>query len=172
MTHAFVVTHTLVGLVVLVALLIGGGYAFLQIPRRVGFQALPFVLVVAVVDLQVTLGVIVYLLEKGWRDNVFIAVIHPAVMLLTLALVHVGLMRARRRLQADAFRNVGVAFLVALVLVALGIPWQRVTVGFPLAQRPDDALGEVRSADGPAGWSTPEKGSSERQLALRPRRSV
>lgn len=127
MIHALVVTHTIVGLLVLVTLLAVGGYALLQVPRQTVFRPRPFALAVVLVDIQVTLGLALYLLEKGWHDNAFIAVIHPAVMLAVLGLLHVVVGRARRRPDRRSFRSVGFAFLVALVLAALAIPWQRVT---------------------------------------------
>lgn len=127
MINALVLTHTVVGLLVLLTLLAVGGYALLQVPRRPVFRPRPFALAVVLLDIQVTLGILTYLLEKGWHDNPFIAVIHPFTMLVVLGLLHVVVGRARRRPDPRSFRTIGFVFLLAFVLAALAVPWQRVT---------------------------------------------
>lgn len=124
MSELLVAVHSALRWLVLAALLVGGAYALLQTPRRAPFRRSPFTLGAAVVDLQVVLGVALYVLNEGWRQNLFIAVIHPAFMLTAAAVVHVGTVRARRG-GLEAWRAVGVTFLLALILVALAIPWQR-----------------------------------------------
>lgn len=125
MSDLLVSTHSGLRWFVLGVLLVGGAYALLQAPRPVPFRRTPFTLGVAVVDLQVALGIALYLLNDGWRQGFFIARIHPAVMLTAAVVVHVGAGRARRREGREAWRAAGATFLLALVLVTLGIPWQR-----------------------------------------------
>ena len=125
MSDLLVAIHSELRWLVLGVLLLGGAYALLQAPRPVPFRSAPFTVVVAVVDLQVALGIGLYLLNDGWRQGFFIGRIHPAVMLTAAVVVHVGAIRARRRGGRDAWRVVGVSLLLALVLVILAIPWQR-----------------------------------------------
>lgn len=125
MSDLLVSTHSLLRWFVLGVLLLDGAYALLQAARPVPYRRAPFTLGVAIVDLQVLLGVALYLLNAGWRQGFFIARIHPAVMLLAAVVVHVGAVRARRRGGKEAWRIVGAAFLFALVLVTLAVPWQR-----------------------------------------------
>ncbi len=125
MSDLLVSIHSALRWIVLAVLLVGGAYALLQAPRPVPFRRAPFTLMVAVVDLQVALGIGLYLLNDGWRQGFFIARIHPAVMLAAAVVLHIGAVSARRRGGREAWRVIGITFLLALVLVILGIPWQR-----------------------------------------------
>ncbi|MDP8960235.1 MAG: hypothetical protein M3N32_01190 [Actinomycetota bacterium] len=120
-----VTTHSVLRWVVLGVLLLDGAYALLQAPRPVPYRRVPFTLGVAIVDLQIALGIGLYVLNAGWQQGFFIARLHPAVMLVAAVVAHVGAARARRLGGREAWRTVGVAFLLALVLVTLAIPWQR-----------------------------------------------
>ncbi|MFN2555267.1 MAG: hypothetical protein ABR592_00065 [Nitriliruptorales bacterium] len=125
MSDLLIEIHSVLRWFVLGVLLLGGAYALLQAPRPVPFRRTPVTLMVAVVDLQVALGIGLYLLNDGWRQGFFVARIHPAVMLVALAVVHIGAVRARRRGGGEAWRTIGATFLLAFVLVILAIPWQR-----------------------------------------------
>ncbi|HEX2027538.1 MAG TPA: hypothetical protein VHF25_06010 [Nitriliruptorales bacterium] len=126
MADALVAIHSVLRWVVLAGLVAGGGWALLRAPIAPTFRAQPFALVAAVVDVQVLLGILLYLVKRGWTQGVFIAAIHPVVMLAALALVHVGLVGARRRhTPLDAHRAIGAAYLFALAVVAFGVPWYR-----------------------------------------------
>jgi hypothetical protein len=124
-SEVLVTVHSVLRWLVLAALLGGGAYALLKTPAGGPFHRLPFSLGAGVVDLQVAIGVALYFLNDGYRQNPFIAVIHPVAMVLALGVVHLGVARAAARGGGAAYRTVGVAFLSALVVVALGIPWQR-----------------------------------------------
>lgn len=117
--------HSVLRWVVLVAIAGGGAWALLQAPRGKAFDRAPFAAAGVVVDLQVALGIAIYLIDGAWRSGAFFAVIHPVLMLAALALVHIGIGRARSREGGDAYRSVGAAFLFAFILIALGIPWAR-----------------------------------------------
>lgn len=110
---------------VLVVLLGGGTVALLQAPRAVAFRRPPFSVAVGVVDLQVLLGLAVYALGAGWREGPFIAAVHPVTMVLAAVVAHVGVIRGAREEGERAHQIVGAAFLAALGLVILGVPWQR-----------------------------------------------
>lgn len=72
------------------------------------------------IDLQVLLGLSLWVLEKGWLLNAFFAFIHPLTMIVALLVAHAG-RRAQKRGNSPA---VGFwPFSVSLVLVLLGIPW-------------------------------------------------
>ena len=78
-------------------------------------------------DIQVLLGVILYLGNEGWEEGVFIAVFHPIFMVAALAVAHVGISFARRREAEDPNRIIGYAFFVSVVLVIAGVPWDRLS---------------------------------------------
>ena len=81
---------------------------------------------VMALDFQILLGVIVYFGNQGWDQGTFLAVIHPMVMLLALAVAHVGLWYAKNHLDDGPDRIIGYSYFVAVVLIIAGIPWERV----------------------------------------------
>jgi hypothetical protein len=115
--------HSQLRWVVLAALLLGGAYALLQAPREAAFRRLPFSVGVGVVDLQVLIGLVLYVSTSGWDEETFVAVIHPIAMVAGAIVAHVGVARAAREEGTRAFQVVGVAFLLALAVIILGIPW-------------------------------------------------
>lgn len=115
--------HSVLRWVVLLAIAGGGSYALLQAPRGVPFRRAPFAAAAVIVDIQVAIGVAIYLIDGAWNSGAFFAVIHPVVMLAALGLIHVGVARSRAREGGDAYRVVGAAFLFAFILVALAVPW-------------------------------------------------
>jgi cation transporter-like permease len=108
---------------VVAVLLAGGAYALLQAPRDVDFRRAPFSAAVALVDLQVLIGLVLYALGTAWLAEPFIAIVHPATMVLAAAVAHAGVSRGAREGGERGHQIVGAAFLVALGLVALGVPW-------------------------------------------------
>ncbi len=123
--ETLVALHSVLRWFVLATLVGGGTYALVRGQQEGPFSDRPFALLAVVVDLQVALGIVLYLLRSGFRQGFFIAVIHPLAMLVALAAVHIGVSRGRARGRVAAFRTVGASWLFALVVVALGIPWQR-----------------------------------------------
>ncbi len=123
--ETLVTVHSVLRWLVLAALLGGATYALVGGAREDHFSDRPFVFLAIVVDVQVAIGIALYLLGDGFRQGFFIAVIHPLAMLVALAAVHIGVSRARGHGGLGAFRTVGASWLFALVVVALGIPWQR-----------------------------------------------
>jgi len=70
-------------------------------------------------DLQVLIGLVLWVLEAGWRLNPFFAYIHPVTMLLALSVAHAG----RGRQKSTGALSAGFWFYIASVgLVLLGIP--------------------------------------------------
>lgn len=80
----------------------------------------PFAVTAILFDLQVTLGLILWIFDKGWTKGFFIAAVHPLFMLLAVGAFHAFVSRARR---TASFRVVGVGAVVALAIVVAAIPW-------------------------------------------------
>jgi hypothetical protein len=80
---------------------------------------------VIVVDVQVLLGIIIWLFDSGWDQGFFFAVLHPLMMLAALGIAHMGLVRARKMNEPRSNLIVAWSFLGSLVLVIGAIPWDR-----------------------------------------------
>lgn len=69
-------------------------------------------------DIQVLLGLIIWLIGARWNTEFFFAWLHPIVMLVALGIAHVGRGREKK-----AGGNSGLwAYVVSFVLVLLAIP--------------------------------------------------
>ncbi len=123
MSDILVDIHSMLRWPVLAALLVAGAYALLRSPRATEFARWPFSTTVALLDLQFLLGVVVYVLTSGWEERTFIAVVHPAVMVVAVAVAHAAVVRADREGGQRGYQIVGAAFTGLIGLVALGIPW-------------------------------------------------
>ena len=118
--------HSWLRWIVLLDVVGAAGYGFVVAKRAEVWNAPLYSITVMIVDIQVTLGIVLYLFNQGWDQGFFIAVLHPLFMLAALAVAHIGMSRARSaEAPAAAYRTVSVALLVSLVLVVLGIPWER-----------------------------------------------
>jgi hypothetical protein len=95
-------------------------------------------------DIQVLLGLILYWLSpitssafanmRGAMQNSvtrFWVVEHVVSMLVALALAHIGLARAKK-----GKRGVAILYLLALVMILIGIPWPPLPYGRPLIPIP------------------------------------
>lgn len=77
---------------------------------------------VILLDIQVLLGVLFYVVGEQWEREPMIAWVHPLVNLAAVGIAHVGLARARKEAMAlDANRTVGRALAVAMLLLLVGI---------------------------------------------------
>ncbi len=85
----------------------------------------PYALAAVLFDIQIALGLILYLGRQAWTDNIFIAAIHPVGMLVAVALFHIGVARARKQAAVGSHRTAALFALVSLVVLALAIPWTR-----------------------------------------------
>lgn len=114
--------HPWVGYVAFAVVVVSALAAFNRGRNAQEFTTGLFSAAVVLLDLQVTLGIVLYVLVEGWDATGDLAYAHPALMLLGLVVAHVGLGRARReQMVADAHRTVGRAFVAAAVLIAVGI---------------------------------------------------
>ena len=107
--------HSWLRWLVLLALIGGAGIGFVRNGRGEPWQEGFFSLAVIVIDVQVLLGIIIWVFNSGWDAGFFFAVLHPLLMLGALAIAHIGLVRARRR--NDTRSNLIVAWAFTLSLV-------------------------------------------------------
>lgn len=82
----------------------------------------PFSLATVLFDLQLAIGIVLWIGNEGWNADFFIKVIHPLGMLIAAGVAHMGLVRARKGDPGRAYMTAGVGLLVALVIVAATIP--------------------------------------------------
>lgn len=123
---ALVSVHSVLRWVVLAALLGAGTYGLVQAQRPVPFDRRVFAASAVVVDVQVAIGVALYFLEDGFEQGVFIAAIHPVLMIGGLAVAHASLGRARTLAEPrSGYRAAALGALFALIVITLGIPWAR-----------------------------------------------
>lgn len=109
---------------VLAALLGGGAYALLQVPREdATFRRPIYSVAVGVLDLQVLIGLALYIADAVWGEGLFIAVIHPVAMVVAAVVAHLGVARGAREGGRRGHQVVGAAFLASLGLIIVGIPW-------------------------------------------------
>ena len=83
----------------------------------------PFLFSAIAFDIQVTLGIVVYVAGQAWEENVFLGVIHPLVMLAALGVWHMFIARARKAAAPSSYRTLLLGGVVSLALVIAAIPW-------------------------------------------------
>jgi hypothetical protein len=112
--------------VVLVAAVVGLVWAFSgwlgssASPRAVRLAGLIYTIPL---DIQLLLGIILWVGESRWQVPGFYRFEHPSIMLLAVVAAHVGQVMARRSTDPKgAARTVAVAIAISLVLVVVGIP--------------------------------------------------
>jgi hypothetical protein len=75
-------------------------------------------------DIQVLVGLLIWVGRGWWAGNAFFAFIHPVAMLLALGLAHMGRGREKRALAAGLPPKGSLfAYGGALALILLAIPW-------------------------------------------------
>ena len=119
--------HSWVRWLVILALVGGAGIGFVRNSRGEPWQEGFFSLAVIVVDVQVLLGIIIWVFNSGWDAGFFFAVIHPLFMLAAVAVAHIGLVRARKGNNPRSNLIVAWSFVISLVLVVMAVPWDRLT---------------------------------------------
>lgn len=123
MTEMLFTIHRWSGYLVFLVVVIAAFAAFNRARNAQAFEATVFTVTAALVDIQVLLGLALYGAGKYWEvDAPLVVYVHPLVMIAALAAVHLGLARARReQMAADAHRLVGRWFMIATVLLVIGI---------------------------------------------------
>ena len=123
--EALVTIHSWVRWLVLLALLAAAVFGVYRYRARVEFEPSLFQIAVMTVDIQVAIGIVIWIFDDGWSETFFFKVLHPAFMLLALAVAHMGLVVAKRRNDERSYLLVGGSSLLALLLIVMGIPWDR-----------------------------------------------
>ena len=93
-----VTIHSVFRWVVLAALVGAAIYGVVRALRRDPWSpgsARPFAIATVVLDIQVLIGIVLWILSQGWEANPFLAIIHPVVMLLAVGVAHVAVRRSR-----------------------------------------------------------------------------
>lgn len=114
--------HRGLGYVVFVLVVVAAVLAFNRAKNGQEFSAGIFSITMILMDIQLTIGLIGYGLDKFWEADAMIAYVHPIVMLAALGVGHAGLGKARKeQMAADAYRTVGRMFAISAVLLTIGI---------------------------------------------------
>jgi hypothetical protein len=125
MTDFLVTFHSDWRWLVLVALVVALGFGIYRWQRPVPFtggSARVFSLTMVALDIQVLLGIVVWIAGRGWELGAFRAWIHPVGMLIALGVGHAFLGRARKSEGAPAYRIASLGILLTLIIVAASIP--------------------------------------------------
>lgn len=123
MTETLVSIHRWSGYVVFLVVLVAVVIAFNRAKNAQEFEAGAFSVTAILLDVQVTLGLILYGVGQYWSgDAPLVQYVHPVVMLAALGVAHAGLGGARKEQMAvDAHRKVGRMFAIATALLVVGI---------------------------------------------------
>ena len=123
MTETLLTIHRWSGYVVFLVVVAAAFAAFNRARNAQAFEAPVFSVTAVLVDIQVLLGLALYGTGQYWEvDAPLVAYVHPLVMLGALVSAHIGLARARReQMAAEAHRLVGRWFVIAIVLLVIGI---------------------------------------------------
>ena len=93
-----------------------------------GDRTLALVTTIAV-DIQLVLGLLVYIVAKGWNLGAFLAYVHPLIMIVAIAIIHIASARTRRVESAVAkHRTLALGLIAAMILITAAIPsyaWSR-----------------------------------------------
>ena len=120
MTEFFVNAHSGWQYVVLLALVAALYFAFAR-PTLNPTSSRAYSIAAIAVDIQVTLGIVVWILVSGWSLGFVQGWLHPITGLVSLGVLHAFLGRARRGHPENAGRTVKVGFGIALALVLAAI---------------------------------------------------
>lgn len=115
--------HSGIRWLALAALVATAVVAFLRVARDADTDERWLSWVAVIFDVQVTIGIILYLFNQGWEQGGFVAVFHPIAMLVALGVFHAGLSRGRRMSRGAGWRTIGIMTLISLVIVLAAIPW-------------------------------------------------
>lgn len=89
------------------------------VPAWTGFAGLGYTIAI---DLQVAIGIALWIVSSAWRGSIFFAVIHPVSMLLALAAAHWGRRLGKEAATGNPDGRAVLAYTLSLVLLLLGIP--------------------------------------------------
>ncbi|MFZ5825689.1 MAG: hypothetical protein ACOY94_15440 [Bacillota bacterium] len=119
-----VMTHALWRwLVLLAAVLAVAGAAVARRGAAPGWANRTGLIYTISLDVQVLIGLIIWLMGRWWQGDPFYAYIHPLLMLLAVGVAHMGRRREKRRQAGQPVGGELFAYAGSLVLVMLGVPW-------------------------------------------------
>jgi hypothetical protein len=116
--------HQWVGYGVAVVVLVSALMGFSRAKDAREFTPGPYAAAMVLLDIQVLLGLVLYVLGGYWNDRPEIAYLHPVLALLALGIGHALIGRAKKhRMAVEAHRTAGRGLLLALVFVfaAIGV---------------------------------------------------
>lgn len=125
MADTLVTIHSIWRWLVLVGLVVALVYGFSRssdAPPLEKSTARPFTFALILLDIQVLIGLLVWIAGSGWDLGVFRAWVHPAGMLIALGIGHVVVGRATKSGTPSAYRAAAYGILVTLAIVAATIP--------------------------------------------------
>ena len=123
--ETLVTVHSWVRWLVLIALVGGAVVGLHRYRSKEKWEAGIYQIGVMTVDIQVAIGLVVWIERKGWNYTFFFGVLHPASMILALVVAHVGLVLAKKRNDNRSYLFASGSFVAALVLIIGAIPWDR-----------------------------------------------
>ena len=125
MSDTLVTIHSIWRWLVLVGLVVAVVYGFSRssdAPPLEKSTARPFTFALILLDVQVLIGLLVWIAGSGWDLDVFRAWIHPVGMLIALGIGHAVAGRAAKSGGPSAYRTAAYGILVTLAIVAATIP--------------------------------------------------
>ena len=123
--ETLVTIHSWTRWLVLAALIAGILIGVERYRSKAEWKPSVYQLAVMVVDIQVTIGIVIWIFDDGWSETFFFKVIHPVFMLLALGIGHMGVAVAKKRDNVRSWLIASGSLVVALVLIIGAIPWDR-----------------------------------------------
>lgn len=123
--EVLVMTHSLWRwLVVVTAVLAVAGAVMARRRGAPGWTARTGLIYTITLDVQVLIGLIIWVGAGWWGGEGFYVFLHPLMMLLAVGVAHMGRKREKRALADRRPGGAGLfAYAGSLALVMLGIPW-------------------------------------------------
>lgn len=125
MAETLVTIHSIWRWLVLVGLIAALVYGFTRSsdgPPLDKSTGRPFSFALMILDVQVLIGLLVWIAGSGWQLNVFLAWIHPMGMILALGLGHALVGRASKSGGTGGYQAAAFGLLGALIIVGGLIP--------------------------------------------------
>jgi len=125
MVDTLVTIHSIWRWLVIVGLAVALVYGFSRPPSTAPLEkrtAQPFTFALIMLDIQVLIGLVLWIAAGGWELDVFLAWIHPAGMLIALGVGHAAVGRATKSGAPSAYRSAALGILATMVIVAVSIP--------------------------------------------------
>lgn len=123
--QTLVTIHSWVRWLVLFAVATGAVFGFIRYRVRAEWKPHVHQVELMIFDIQVTVGIVLWIFLDGWDRGFFFSIMHPVLMLAALALLHTAMAIAGRNNSFRSWLFMGSASAVSLVLIVGAIPWDR-----------------------------------------------